>query len=45
MVIAWMLRTVLGARPRVICVGLMPELYRRAAALAAWIVVLHASDT
>jgi hypothetical protein len=44
-IIAWMLRTVLGARPRVICCGIMPDLYRRTAARAAWIVVSHASET
>ena len=44
-IIAWMLRTVLGARPGESAVGTIPDWYRRSAVRAAWIVVPHASET
>src|SRR5206468_13096512 len=43
-IIAWMLRTVLGARPGVTCLGMMLDLYRRTAARAAWRSEEHTSE-
>src|SRR5271155_2270407 len=44
-IIAWTLRTVCGERPGGSSVGTIPDLYRRSAVRAAWIVVPHASET